>query len=223
MIAAVLLDAAVAHGPAALRPGGAAGDPVLVERLLREGRAQAVPVAPGLGDYVVDLVQRALEGLGHWWSPLRDLLGAHPGFIRGAALAIGLAAVVAILAVAFGIVVRARAPRLAAARDVTLAATTGAGRPAGGRDAAAWRAEMERRLAAADLRGAVEAAWWWVAASVAGGPPDPAWTTRELVGRAGRRDLVPAVRDLDRLAYGPAAIRPDEVRRLARTLEAVLA
>ncbi len=90
-------------------------------------------------------------------------------------------------------------------------------------DAAAWRAELERRLAGGRTAEALEAAWWWLARSLAGDRAEPDWTSRDLVARAGRPELAPLVRRLDGLTYGPR--RPDlnEVRSLVGRLEEALA
>jgi hypothetical protein len=103
----------------------------------------------------------------------------------------------------------------------------GSPRPGGapltaGRDAAAWRDELEGRLLAGDVAGALEAAWWWLARSLLGDAVDAAWTGREVLDRAGRPDLLPLVRRLDLLAYGPRRPRVEEVRGYARTLAEVL-
>ncbi len=96
-----------------------------------------------------------------------------------------------------------------------------------GRGAADWLAELERRLAAGDMAGALEAAWWWLARSLAAERVDPAWTSRELLdrarlGRSRRQRLLPAVRQLDTLAYGPKAPRPSEIRAFVDHLAAQL-
>ncbi len=96
------------------------------------------------------------------------------------------------------------------------------------RGAAAWLATLENRLAAGDLSGALEAAWWWLARSLAAERVDPAWTSRELLEqahleRSRRRQLLPIVRQLDTLVYGPRPPRADEVRGFADQLAAVLA
>jgi len=91
-----------------------------------------------------------------------------------------------------------------------------------GRDAAAWRAEFERRLAAGEVARALEAAWWWLASSLSGEEVDPSWTGRELLERAGRRELLPVVRRFDVLAYGPLRPAAEEVRRYGAQLAEVL-
>lgn len=96
------------------------------------------------------------------------------------------------------------------------------------RDAAAWRAELERRLAEGRAAEALEAAWWWLARSVAGDRVEPDWTSRDLLAQTRREDprrhdLTDVVRRLDVLTYGPERPGLDEVRTLVGRLEAVLA
>lgn len=102
--------------------------------------------------------------------------------------------------------------------------------PGGGRnrdtdlwDAAAWRVELERRLAEERLPEALRAAWWWLARSLAGTRAEPTWTGRELLRWSHRDDLRELVRQLDRLAYGPRPPVAEEVRRLASLLDTALA
>ncbi len=112
-----------------------------------------------------------------------------------------------------------------------LAAGADAGREAGGDrpardddwDAAAWRLELERRLAQERIPEAVRAAWWWLARSRAGPAAEPTWTGRELLRWSRREDLGALLRQLDAMAYGPWPPGTAEVRRLAARLEEALA
>lgn len=90
------------------------------------------------------------------------------------------------------------------------------------RDAAGWRAELERRLAEGRIPEALEAAWWWLARSVAGEKAEPDWTSRDLLARARRRELTPLVRRLDAFIYGPRQPEADELRALVGRLEETL-
>jgi hypothetical protein len=94
--------------------------------------------------------------------------------------------------------------------------------PAAGLDAAGWRAELERRLAGGRTAEALEAAWWWLARSLAGDRVEPDWTSRDLMARARRPDLIPLVRRLDGLTYGPRRPALDDVRSLVGRLEEAL-
>ena len=86
-------------------------------------------------------------------------------------------------------------------------------------DAAAWRAELERRLSEGRIAEALEALWWWLARSVAGERAEPDWTGRELVARARREDLRDLVRRLDAFTYGPRRPAAEDLRRLLGRLE----
>ncbi len=90
------------------------------------------------------------------------------------------------------------------------------------RDAAGWRAELERRLAAGRIPEALEAAWWWLARSVAGEKAEPDWTSRDLLARARRRELAPLVRRLDAFIYGPRQPEAEELRALVGRMEETL-
>ena len=59
------------------------------------------------------------------------------------------------------------------------------------------------RLEGGDVAGALEALWWWLAASVTlNAAIDESWTTRELLVRARRPELLRAGSGLDALMYG---------------------
>ncbi len=75
-------------------------------------------------------------------------------------------------------------------------------RPGGEAQGAAvtWEAQLRQAIDADDVPEAMEALWWWLAEAL-DTVADAAWTSRELVLRAGRRDLLPQVRRLDRLIY----------------------
>jgi hypothetical protein len=108
------------------------------------------------------------------------------------------------------------------------APVTAAAAPAAPLDAAGWRAELERRLAAGRIPEALEALWWWLARSLAGPRAEPDWTSRDLVARSRRDDsqgdqLRDLVRRLDAFAYGPRPPAPDDLRALLGRLEEALA
>jgi hypothetical protein len=135
-----------------------------------------------------------------------------------------LAIAVVVMLAAVLLIVRALLPRLRQRsrrpEPGALASTPAA---AAARDAAGWRAELERRLAEGRTAEALEAAWWWLARSLAGDGAEPDWTSRDLVARARRPDLAPLVRWLDGLTYGPRRPALDDVRSLVGRLEEVLA
>jgi Domain of unknown function (DUF4129) len=133
-----------------------------------------------------------------------------------------LALGVAILALV--LIVRALWPRLRrrspAPERGALAAVPA---PAAALDAAGWRAELDRRLAAGRIPQALEALWWWLARSLAGAAVEPDWTTRDLVARSRRDDLREFVRRLDAFLYGPLPPSAEDLRGLLRGLEERLA
>ena len=65
-----------------------------------------------------------------------------------------------------------------------------------------WQSELERHLRHGDAAAATMALWWWLAGRLVGDRAKASWTSRELVHRAGRRNLIPAVRRLDHMLYG---------------------
>jgi hypothetical protein len=83
-----------------------------------------------------------------------------------------------------------------------------------------WLVELERRLEAGDVTGALEALWWIFARAVSREEVRAAWTSGELVARARRPDLMPLAVQLDRFRYGPRRPLPADVRRLAEQLAA---
>jgi hypothetical protein len=99
--------------------------------------------------------------------------------------------------------------------------------PPARRTVAAWRAELDRRLAEGRIADALEALWWWLARSLAGDRAEPDWTSRDLVARARREDLrndLPdLVRRLDAFTYGPRPPGVDDLRHLVGRLEEALA
>ena len=54
----------------------------------------------------------------------------------------------------------------------------------------AWTLRLEALLAAGDVAGALAALRWWLACGIAAGEVDESWTTRELLERCGRTDLL---------------------------------
>ena len=95
------------------------------------------------------------------------------------------------------------------------------------RGATEWRAEVESQLASGDLAAALAAAWWWLARSLAADRVDPAWTSRELLDqarlqRSRRRQLLPLVRRLDALVYGPRPPALAQVRQFVDQLAPLL-
>ena len=195
-----------------LAPGHA--DPGLLEQAL--AGVERTPPGPSFADWAQAVARALADALTRWLSPLRELAASHPREMEWLALILlalltALALVLTLRALQRpGAPVRAAAPRIERrARGVS-------------RDASGWRAELERRLAAGDGRGAAEALWWWIATSLAGPQAGASWTGRDLLEQARRPDLLPLAAGLDRLVYGPVPPGPAEVRALLSRAEAAL-
>jgi hypothetical protein len=184
--------------------------------VLAESGVATAPVPPDssyMGE-LSDAAQRAfLEAL----MAGGKLLGLSTPVIYG--IAIVLAVLAALL---IGRLVLARVRSRAGRQVEAGAVTAGAGPAPPPRDAAGWRAELERRLAEGSVPEALEAAWWWLARSVAGEKAEPDWTSRDLVARSRRPDLIPLVRRLDAFIYGPRQPAAEELRTLVGRMEEVL-
>jgi len=173
-------------------------DPELLRRILAETRAAASPERPALSGY-----------LGVWLHELFKLIGrafsaALPAGVAEIAQLVALlvlAAAVALLAVSIARRVRRRIPRGAPVPRLAWTEQEDAAAISAGR--AEWRRRIDERLARGDVAGALEALWWWLACSVApGGAVDSSWTTRELLARSRRADLMSQAAALDVLMYG---------------------
>jgi hypothetical protein len=186
-----------------------------MERVLASSGVQRSPVAPA-GSYLGELFgafQRAMVAAivaGAKWLHLA------PWMLWGI---VGVLAALAALLIVRAVVSRVRRRPAAEPKAIT----TSAGAPALPPDAAGWRAELERRLAAGRTREALEALWWWLARSLAGAGAEPDWTSRDLVARFRRQDLRDLVRRLDAFTYGPRPPEVAELRGLLDHLEEALA
>jgi len=190
-------------------------DRALLERVLASTGVERTPVPPE-SSYFGELISAAREAVND--ALRRGVEMVHlprPAMIAAAFLA---------AAVALFLIVRTLLPRLRRRRPAVpvgeLAVVTAA--QAATLDAAGWRAELERRLAAGMTAAALEAAWWWLARSLAGSQAEPDWTSRDLVARTRRSDLMGLIRRLDAFIYGPLRPAPEEVRSLVARLEEVL-
>lgn len=190
-----------------------AADPALVEQALREGAVATQRPAPGIADYGADLGAAVAR---FFIELLGSILGAVGGavsadFLVDVLFGVLALAVAALLFLVLRWLLEKRRPRPV----VELA-------PQGGPPAlppgADWEAEVETRLARGEARPALEALWWWLAGRIEARSAERSWTTRELVRRAGRKDLLRAVVPLDRFLYGAGEPRPSEVRDLFDTL-----
>jgi len=194
----------------------APADHALMERVLTESGVERTAVPPETS-YVGELFRAARNAL------LEALLaGARRLDIPepvAYAVALGLAALAAFL-IARAVIARWKRRREAEEGAGSVAALGG---PPSARDAAAWRAELERRLAEGRIAEALEALWWWLARSLAGAEAEPDWTSRDLVARSRRDDLRDLVRRLDAFTYGPRPPGVEDLRHLVGRLEEALA
>ena len=194
-------------------------DRAVLARVLASSGVERSPVPPAssyLGELFAALRRAVVEAIvaGARW--LRVPSSVLWGIV---AVLAALAALLILRAVAARVVARVRRP----AADPSPGTTAGRPAPAVPRDAAGWRAELERRLTEGRTREALEALWWWLARSLAGGEAEPDWTGRDLVARSHRQDLRDLVRRLDAFTYGPRPPRVDDLRGLLDRLEEALA
>ena len=190
-------------------------DRALLERVLASSGVERAPV-PAESSYLGELGRAAQQVLVEALMKAGEALHLAPGVLW---------AVVAVFAaLVFLLIARAVVSRLRRRAVGEEAAAVAAGpNPAAPRDAAGWRAELERRLAEGRTPDALEALWWWLARSLAGPEAAADWTSRDLVARFRRDDLRPLVRRLDAFTYGPRPPEIEDLRGLVGRLEAALA
>jgi hypothetical protein len=193
----------------------APADRAVLQRVLASSRVERTPVPPE-SSYLRELARAALDTLFQAVRKGAGMVHLSPRALIGAA--------VVVAALALGLLVRALLPRLRRGRRAAGEAPASVAPPLPLRelDAAGWRAELERRLAAGRSAEALEAAWWWLARSLAGSQAMPDWTSRDLLRRAGRQDLAALIRRLDAFIYGPHRPAAQDVRGLVDRLEEAL-
>jgi hypothetical protein len=192
----------------------------LVERILVESGVDRTVPPPGWVGYFMALAEAFVEWSSGWFPGLRGLssistkLGPRTTLLLTAVLLL-------ILCALLRVAVLSRRTRRAAPPPPALSPSLARTSP--DRDRAAWRQEIDRRLAARDISGALEALWWWFARSVSSSHVDPSWTSRELLVCCGRGDLATFARALDRLLYGAERPGSEDLRRFLQGLEEALA
>ncbi len=203
------LPARSAAGPSEVRP--LAADRDLLRRSMVEARVATDRSRPGLTLWAQDAglafsrwaaswMERVVPGFNRWFAPF-----VEPALTVLLAL---LAAVLLVLLARFALGRwRQRAPATTSPAIQHLG-------DAGGRPAYDWESELARHLESGDVAAAIHALWWWLANGLAADRAEPSWTSRELVVRAGRHDLLAVVRRLDRMMYGAVRPRAGDVRRL---------
>ena len=210
---ALFADLASADSPP-LRPRPAEPDAVSLAAAVA-GVERDAP-KPEWSGYVPVLVGAAFERLWGALRPLRALFRLGAGAATTAAWAFVAAVALAVLAVLWRVFARrSLAPSPDRARTPTVAAGAA---PSGAPPD--WLAELDRRLEAGDVAGALEAWWWVFARRVAPGEARASWTSGELVARARRPELRPLAVQIDRFRYGPVRPAASDVRALARRVSA---
>lgn len=197
-----------------------AADGAMVRQILRETGVATNPAGPSLASYLGAWIEALMRWIARFFA---DMPGITGGVLNAA---VGIAIVTVALAltlVALAVVRRARnrGPRKPSELRRGETEIPGATPP---RDRLAWRAEIEARLFRGDTAGALEAFWWWLASSLPlESAADASWTTRELLVKARRRELLGLAGSLDVLMYGPRTPGPEDVTACLARFEEKLA
>ncbi len=200
-----------------------AADEELLRRVIAETGVATDPAGPSLTAYVTACAAAIARGIGRLFS-------SHPGLTGGLLNAAFIVAVLtlagALALAAISVFRRLRGRGSQAGAPAPRQVEEIEAGPAPRRNAAAWRVELESRLARGDVAGALEALWWWLAASLtleAAVDVDPSWTTRELLTRARRTELFGAGATLDVLMYGRLPPSPGDVAACLKRFDEKLA
>lgn len=187
-----------------------------LEQVIAEGRTETDLPRPAMTLYVRDAALAA----SHWLAGLLDRYLPRFGALSDRLLGISSILLFVSLALLLGLILLRAGRRWRADRARPITPSPGKTYPPAPppRSRGEWEAELRRRLDEGDLGAAMEALWWWLASSLLAGPAEASWTSRELIARAGRRDLEPQIRRFDRLAYGPEPASTDELLRLFHDL-----
>jgi hypothetical protein len=190
----------------------------LVQRLLEETGAERTHPPPGWAGYAEVLVKAFVDWLRGRLPGLEGLSKLPVRF--GLLVAVVAAVLVAglLYAVVRRTLRRKAGPRAASAAEPAVPSASLLVE----HDRKGWRREIDRRLAAGDVEGTLEALWWWFARSVSRDRVEASWTSHELLARCARPDLTPLARVLDRLLYGQQRPGPDDLRRFVGRLEEAL-
>ncbi len=196
-------------------------DGEMVRRILAETGVATKPAGPPLTAYLgvwIEAVMRWAAGL------FAERPGLADGILSAALIIAILTVALALTLVALSIVrrVRGRGPRGPSVPRLGWTEIPEGAPPL--RDRLAWKAEIEARLARGDIAGALEAFWWWLASSLTlESDVDASWTTRELLVKARRRELLGLGSRLDVLMYGPRIPSPEDVTACLARFEEKLA
>jgi len=199
----------------------ARADRDLLARILAEAGVERSLPEPSWGEYVNEVVQ----ALAAWLlEPLQRFSSSRALWPQVVAWVL-LAALVSVLVLFLARFLLRNVKRRegGATPSLSLAAERAEDAERATRDRETWRAEIERRLSADQVEAALEAVWWWLAVSLLARSVDPAWTSRELLAAANRRELSPLAATLDRMVYGPTRPNVPEIHGLVSRVEAALA
>jgi hypothetical protein len=186
-----------------------------MERVLASSGVERTPV-PAESSYLGELGRAAQQALMEALMKAGEALHLSSRVLWAA---VAVFAAIVFLLIARAIVSRLRRRAVGEERESVAAGSI----PTAPRDAAGWRAELERRLAEGRTSDALEALWWWLARSLAGPEAAADWTSRDLVARSRQDDLRHLVRRLDAFTYGPRPPEIEDLRGLVVRLEAALA
>ena len=195
-------------------------DPELVRRVLEETRVETRLPQPGVADYLQDLLRGLIHRISELLAPLQDYAG---GLSKALLIVLGsvvTAGFVLLIAVVIRSLLRWLRSGEQGRQEGAVEALSPPEPPNWGESA--WRAELERRMGRADVKGSLEATWWWIARSIADERAETSWSSRELLDRAGRRDLGDALAKLDRMRFGALLPSVGDVGDLVSQLEARL-
>jgi hypothetical protein len=192
----------------------ATADRAALARLLTESGVERHADSPSWTAYLVSLVEAALR----WFSARMKSLPVSLDPTWAGVLAWLLAALALSMLVVYGLR-RANRRRRRGPALQSLGDDRSERRTTLNQDREAWRLELEAALSSGNAARALAALWWWLARSLCGPQAEASWTSRELLLRAGREDLRPLTKELDRLTYGESAPASAEVRGLWRRLE----
>jgi hypothetical protein len=213
------------------------GDLEVARRALEETRSASVPPGPRLYDYLGDVMGAAIRAITRLIAAVFSGASGLGPYLQLAAIVLvaALVALAVVLIVRRVIERRRRSPGAQAAPRVEELSASAAPR-----DAAAWRRELEERLARGEVAGAIEALWWWLAETLtigdrggAAGRVDRSWTTRDMLDRARARSGGARVRggdaalarmgvELDVLQYGRTRPSSADVRASVERFEKAL-
>lgn len=195
-----------------------AGDARLLDEIIARHGIDANASPPGFDQYLRDVGQAFGETLSDWLSgPFGEFAVVASGMMGwiGYGLLMVLAAVILFF---LGRALWRRRDRkvgvdTSVQRLDAQVSTQAPGVP--------WDQALQQALEVGDVARAIEALWWWLAQCLHR-RIDASWTSRELVIRAQRRDLLPQVRRLDRLHYSAQTPEAGDVAHLWQDLRRLL-